>query len=103
MDTIVNKLLDVDRQARQMLDEAQQYYERTMREIEQEKQRMLDEFNQKAERHIRELEEEQAGEVAEAVAGIRTRTERLRGAMEAHYDREHAGWEDAVFRAVAGG
>lgn len=103
LNTIVNKLLDVDREARQMLDEAQQYHDRTMREIEAEKQRMLSEFNEKAGRHIHELSEEQNAEVAEAVAAIQARTGAVRKSMEAHYDNCHRQWEDEIYRMVTGG
>lgn len=100
MNTVVNKLLDVDREARQMLDEAQQYYDRTIQEIEREKQRMLNEFNHKAETHIQELSEEQSAELSEAVSAVNARTQAVRDAMQAHYNQHHIGWEDEIYRMV---
>ena len=56
MNTVVNKLLDVDRDARRIVDEAQQYYDNTMEEIETEKKKMLAVFKDREKRRVEELE-----------------------------------------------
>lgn len=102
MNTVVNKLLDVDKEARQLLDDAQQYYDRTLQEIEQEKVKLHDAYAEKGETHIRELQAEQAGEVDEVVGEVRRRTGELRQAMEARYNEYHRQWEDALFNRTIG-
>lgn len=98
VNTTVNKLLDVDREARQMLDEAQQYYDRTLREIETEKEAMRADFTRKARQHLEELETAQAQELEETAGAVRSRAAGLRAAMEARYEQNHAQWEEELYR-----
>lgn len=102
MDTVVNKLLDVDREARQMLDEAKQYAERTAKEVEEEKAKIRAEYTEKADRHVRDLEAEQAGEVEEVQQQEEERMERLLAAMETHYRENRASWVEALCRQCQG-
>lgn len=103
MNSNVNQLLDADREARQRLDEAQQYYDRTLAEIEGEKKKLLAAYTEKAELHFRKLEEELADEVSEAVEAVRTRTASTIAQMDARYDRLHEQWEDELVKRCIGG
>lgn len=102
MNTVVDKLLEVDKEARRMLDEAQQYYDNTLAELEDEKRRMWESYAAKAKLHLETLEAEQQQEVAEVVAEVRERTARLIRTMEDHYERNHRQWEDGLVAGVIG-
>lgn len=102
MNNNVNKLLDVDRQARQMLDEAQQYYERTLYEIQQEKQEMMESYSRRGKQHLETLTAELADEVDEVVQTVRARTAGLLADMQAHYDQHHEQWETTLAEKCMG-
>ena len=97
MNITVNKLLDVDRKARQMLDEAQQYYNRTLSEIESEKAAMQREFSDKGRHHLEELRQEQQQELQQYADAAQQRAQRLLAAMEARYEQNHLQWEDELY------
>lgn len=98
MDTMVNRLLDVDRQAKQILEEARQYHDKTLEELEQEKKRILGEYTEKANRHIEDARASDNTDADDAVGAIRQRYAALTEKLEALYAAEHAGWEYELLR-----
>lgn len=102
MNASVNKLLDVDREARQTLDEAQQYYDQTLLEIQEEKAQMLLSYTQRAEKHLTLLKAELDSEVDETMKSVRERTAELLAQMDAHYEEHHQQWEDQMVQKCIG-
>lgn len=102
MNTNVNKLLDADREARRLLDEARQYYDRTMVEIQEEKNKLLAAYKEKADLHIHALEDEQGGEIEETMEAVRKRTASTIAAMDARYDELHSQWEQELAQKCMG-
>lgn len=102
MNTIVNKLLDADKQARQLLDDAQQYYDRTLTEIQEEKKKLLQAYTEKADLHISELESKLTEEVEDVIEAVRKRTASTVAAMDQRYDRLHQEWEDQLAQRCMG-
>ncbi len=103
MNTIVDKLLDVDKEARALLDEAQQYYEKTVAEIEVEKQQLYNEYKRRVEKHIASAHRAHQSEAEEAITTIKARQDAIALEMESVYQQNHKQWQDDLFqRCVTG-
>ena len=97
MNTVVSKLLEVDRQSRQLLDEARQYYDKTVEEIETEKQKMLADYAGKAERHIADVRSAEAAQVDDAMDRIAADSGEKIRVLEQLWDEKHGQWEQEMF------
>lgn len=97
MNTVVNKLLDVDKQARQILDEAQQYYDRTISDIETEKQKITAEYENKAKSHYDEIGETEGDNIEDATKEIEEKYARLTKEMDETFESGHTRWEDELY------
>lgn len=97
MDTVVNKLLDMDKQARQILDEAKQYYDRTIEEIENEKQAITKLYNDKAHAHIEAVRTAETADAEDSIATIRARTTILCQGLDQIWNDHHEQWENELF------
>lgn len=102
LNTMMNQLLDVDKEARQILDDAQQYYDRTLLDIQEEKKRLREHYNEKAAQHLGILTSTQTAEVDEAVNKLRDRTTVLLEAMNARYDQYRQQWVDELTEKCIG-
>ncbi|MDR2931492.1 MAG: hypothetical protein LBV27_00115 [Oscillospiraceae bacterium] len=97
MNTVVSRLLDVDRQARQILDEAKQYYERTHEEISRERERIREQYTERAEMHIADVRGSETAAVDDAVTKANQESAEKIKRMEDIYDSEHEKWEQYLF------
>lgn len=97
MNTMVNKLLDVDRQARQLLDEAKQYYEKTIEEIDREKEEIRQRYTERATGRVERVRQSETANLEEAISKIKAGTAEKYRRMEALYDARHTQWEEALF------
>lgn len=101
MNTNVNRLLELDRAARQMLDEAQQYYDRTLYETEEEKKKMLADYSERGKLHIEALKNELDDEVSETLQQVRSRTAAIDDEMKKAYEiNEHQWVSEIVSRCL---
>lgn len=97
MESAVGKLLDVDKEARMILDEAQQYYDKTIEEIDGEKKRITEGYEQRAQKHLEDIRKSESAGAVEAAAEIRERYGRLTSAIDEAYELNHAKWEDELY------
>ncbi|MCL2035584.1 MAG: hypothetical protein FWG94_12775 [Oscillospiraceae bacterium] len=97
MNTVVNKLLDVDRDARRIVDEAQQYYDNTMEEIETEKKKMLAVFKDREKRRVEELERLEDEKVLKDTGKIKQRYAALTEELLRAFEDSHAKWEYELY------
>jgi vacuolar-type H+-ATPase subunit H len=100
MDTVVSKLLYTDRQARQALDEAKQYYDRTIEEIGREKERILQDHLERAEKHLAEARQAETAQVDESVAKINSNRDARIRALEENYEENHERWVDEMLARI---
>jgi vacuolar-type H+-ATPase subunit E/Vma4 len=99
VNTVVDKLLDVARQAKQIVDEARAYYEKTTEEIGNERERIFDVYIQKADKQLSDLRNSEKAAVDEAVSKINKESSALASRMEKIYTNRHKEWEDAMYIA----
>lgn len=97
MNTVVGKLLDTDRQARQLLDDARQYYEKTIEEIGKEKEHLLQKYTEKAEKHLEDVRRDEASAADEAITAIKSDSGEKNRVMEEIFQKNHGAWENEIF------
>ena len=97
MNTVVSKLLEVDRQARQLLDEARQYYDKTIEEIETEKEKLLADYAEKAALHIADVQGAESAQADDSAARIAQEAGAKIQALEEIWSQSHKQWEDTMF------
>lgn len=102
MESVVGKLLDVDREARMILDEAQQYYDATIEEIAAEKKRMTADYEARATKHLEDVKRAESGGMEQAADEIHERYARLTAAIDGTYAQNHAEWEDELYKRCMG-
>lgn len=103
MSTIVDKLLDVDKEAQQIIDAANQYYEKTLEEIVDEKKKIREEIDARAAGHIRDVRNSCEAEKNDAIAEIKSRYDALGAQLEKNFAAQRDAWQDALFERCAGG
>lgn len=97
MNTVVGKLLDVDRRARQLLDDAKQYYEKTIEELDREKEAIREKYAEKAAAHIADVRHAETAAVEEAVAKITADSAEKTRRLNETFEKNHAAWENELF------
>lgn len=102
MNTVVNQLLDVDKQARQILDEAQQYYDRTLADIETEKQRITAKYENKAKAHCEQAEAAEQGAIADSAKETAETYARLTAELDERFANTHVNLENELFARCIG-
>ena len=103
MEAFVSKLMEYDRQAGQLLEDARAYAAKKDEETEREKGRMLAAFMAKEQEHLHavQLSEQQLTEQTgdETAATLK----QLRDAMESRYLQNRQQWRDELLRRCTEG
>ena len=102
MNTVVNKLLDVDRDARRLVDDAQQYYDKTMEEIETEKEKMLADYQEQEKQRLEQAGQAEEKKVRDDTGGIKQRYAALTEELNKTFEASRAKWEDELFEKCTG-
>lgn len=102
MNTVVNKLLSVDKHARGILEEAQNYYDKTIADIEIEKIKIAAEHEEKAQDHYKKVDAAERDAVACAEKETSEKYSRLTAEMDEIFEKEHTKWEDTIFMNCIG-
>jgi hypothetical protein len=102
VNTVVNKLLDVDRQARQMLDDAKQYYENTIEEISRGKEDIRQSYADRAAGHVAGVRQSETVSVEETVEKIHNDAAEKTRILNETFNLHHQEWEDELFRRCTG-
>ena len=97
MNNVVNKLLDMDKKARQTLDEARQYYEKTIEEITLERARLLEDYSARAKAHIDDVANMEAAAIADAAAAVNSAKSEKIQFIQDRYNQNHSAWEEEIF------
>jgi hypothetical protein len=103
MDPTVNKLLDIDRQARQSIEKANQYRDETLAKLTQEKKTL----SENAEKTLASAREELSAKLGSEVDGyvktINSDSDAAKERMRGIYENGCAAWADEIFsRCIAG-
>lgn len=97
MNTIVNQLLDVDKEARMILDEAQQYYDKTIDELEKEKRELTAKYEEKRLNRLESVRKAEEASTNAAALESQRRYAELTKSIEEFYAQNHERWETELF------
>jgi hemerythrin-like domain-containing protein len=99
MDAEVTRLLDADKRARDILEDAQEYYARTLQDIEAEKKRLARTYERRMEQRLSEIGSSERTAVSAAAAEAKRRYAQLTEEMDLAYGQNRQSWEDTLFNA----
>ena len=102
MDSEVTRLLDADKRARDILDDAREYYSRTLQDIEAEKKKLARTYERRMEQRLSEIDSSERTAVHAAAADAKKKYARLTQEMDSAYEQNHIRWEDTLFKSCAG-
>lgn len=98
MDVILENLMEVDRRARAIVEEGEEYLETTIANMERDVAEYKESYAQRA-RHrvgvVRDQEDEASRQAAE---DITNRYHQLMEHLEKTHRENHTGWEDEIFQ-----
>jgi len=98
VDRIIKKLIEADKQSRQLVEEAKKSYGRLVEQIEQESDEYKQGFVKKAEMRIQKAVAAQQELFDEAVENIKRRNSKIIDEIELLYLNNHEKWEDEIYK-----
>lgn len=102
MKTVLNSLIDVDKQARKIVDDAKSYQETVSAEIEQEKKKYAEAYQSRAQARIEKVKKEEESKSSEEKDVLQQNYTSLIQKMDALYDEKHLQWEEQLFALCIG-
>ena len=97
-DDILERLVDLDRKACAMVDDAQEQLDDTLSNMERDVARFREEYAQRATRRIGIIRDEEGRASEEALENISRRYQSLMDGLEESYRANHEKWEEEIFQ-----
>lgn len=102
MDAAINQLIDLDKQARRMVEDATQYLNDTLDGIDSQVEQFKKNYVDEAQHRIQLIQEEEGQLADESCRELAQRYDRLREQMDQRFAQNRADWEDQLFRRCLG-
>lgn len=97
-DSILSRLVDLDRKACAMVEDAQEALDDTLANTERDMARFREEYTQKAMDRIGVVREEEGKASEEELKSISQRYQTLMEGLERTYQERHARWEEEIYQ-----
>lgn len=92
MENLVNKIIDIDHQADDLLKAAQEEREKDIQQIEEEKRRIMDELDKKGEEKLRGFEQAQKKSAEDEIKKIHVEQKKEEEALQKEYQEHSKTW-----------
>ncbi len=102
MDMILGQLVDVDRKARAVVEEAEEYLETTMANMEREVEAYKESYTERAVHRIGIVRDQEGAVSQKATQDIAARYAQLMENLEQTYEERHVQWEEELFNKCIG-
>lgn len=102
MDKILNRLVEADRKASALVEEAEEYLDSTVSNMDREVEEFKKGYEEKAVHRIGIIRDEEDKASMESLADISKRYESLMSNMEQVYEKNHVQWEQELFNRCVG-
>ena len=102
MDKILNRLVEADRKASALVEEAEEYLDSTISNMDREVEEFKKGYEEKAVHRIGIIRDEEGKASMESLADISKRYESLMTNMEQVYEKNHTQWEQELFNRCVG-
>ena len=97
-DSILTRVVELDRKACAMVEEAQETLDDTLANTERDMERFRQEYTQKAMERIGVVREEEGRASQAELASISQRYQALMEGLEKTYQERHAQWEEEIYQ-----
>lgn len=98
MNNVVDKLLDVDKEARKTLDEAQEYYDTTICETKAELEKLRQDYDQRLQHYIQETQDAFQADAEKRISEITEKKLLLIETMNREYEAHQQQWQDTILQ-----
>lgn len=102
MQEMIERILEMDKAARRLTDEAQELRVNAEKEIELKKQQLHKDYLERAERKIEKLREEEEANAEKEMAAFRVKAQSIRDALNQSYNENHEKWVSDIFSQITG-
>ena len=102
MDAVINQLIDLDKQARKMVEEATRYLNDTLGAIPTDVNQFKKTYAEEAQHRIQLIQEDEDKLTQENQQALAQQFGELRDRMDQQYSQHHQEWEDALFARCLG-
>lgn len=102
MENIVNKIIEIDTQADQRLNDAETAGMELVEKSEKEASELKENLRKRAENRIEKIKEFHRLETEDALAKISEESSLKMKALDESFDEIHVSIEDSIFRAIVG-
>lgn len=97
-DNVLERLVELDRRACAMVEEAQEELEHTLANTERDMERFREEYTRKATQRIGIIRDEEGRASQAELEDISRRYQSLMEGLEKTYRERHVQWEDEIFQ-----
>lgn len=97
MDQVIARLLEVDKEAAKLVDDARDELEKIKEAMEGEKLEFKQTYIDRAKRRIQLLEQEEKAHMDQASVQLEKYYEEKQIKLQEQYDEKHKEWEQAIF------
>lgn len=102
MDNAIGELIEMDKKARAMVDEANDYLSNTLNNMDRDVAEFRAGYKEKAMKRIGVIREQEGKLSEEALRDMAGRYDALMQNLEKSYENNHKQWEDELFYKVLG-
>lgn len=102
MDDIINRLIDIDRQATQIVKKAEEHLQASRQGISQERQAVQETYDAQAQRRLEKIRAQEQRLVMENEKAIAQTYEVKRQKLRQAYESGHTQWETQIFNRCIG-
>lgn len=97
---VIQSILEIDRKAREKLDEAEKKKQRIIADAREEKERIISGRISAADDELKKLEAENKEKAKEKLSVLEQKSADEIAALEMIYEERHSKWTDEIFEAV---
>lgn len=102
MQEMIERILEMDKAARRLTDEAQAMRVGAEKEIEIKKQQVREEYLERARRKTETLRKEENENAEKEIAAFKAKAQKIRDELNKSYDKNHEKWVNDIFSHITG-
>lgn len=102
MNDLINRLIGLDKEARTMVEDSENYRDSVLSNLEQEIEQFKKAYVEKAERRIGLVRDEENKVSGQAVQDAAARIQSLMESLNTSWQQHHKEWEDSLYERCIG-
>lgn len=102
MDEIIKKIIEIEKKADKLVDDAKGLNENVSKEAQKDADPEIDRLNNEIDKQIELLQQESEKRVNDGKEKIKADFEKAKKVLNDKYDKEHEKWEQLIFEKIFG-